>query len=84
MKKYIDADALLESLSVDPIECPGCPEPELLPELRALIEEAPSADVIPLGVEMWLDRFDIQTRHWRSEDGETVKVSFIINRKEQP
>ena len=43
--RLIDADALLDALEVDPIECPGCPEPEFLPEIRALLEEAPT--VIP-------------------------------------
>lgn len=40
--RLIDADALLAALEVDPIECPGCPEPEFLAELRAIIEEAPT------------------------------------------
>ena len=40
-------------------------------------------DVIPLGVEMWADRFDVQTRTWRTKDGETEAKSFIITRKER-
>ena len=44
--RLIDADALLDALEVDPIECPGCPEPEFLPEIRALLEEAPPVDAV--------------------------------------
>ena len=40
--RLIDADALLASLEVDPIECPGCPEPEYLAEFRELLESAPT------------------------------------------
>ena len=44
--RLIDADALLDALEVDPIECPGCPEPEFLPEIRALLEEAATVDAV--------------------------------------
>ena len=40
--RLIDADALIESMKVDPIECPGCPEPEFLEDLIAVLEEAPT------------------------------------------
>ena len=40
-------------------------------------------EVIPLGVEMWADRFDIKARLWKSEDKQTVVKSFIITRREQ-
>lgn len=39
--KLIDADALIESLSINPYECPGCPEPEYLEEIITLLETAP-------------------------------------------
>lgn len=70
--RLIDADALLAALEVDPIECPGCPEPEFMPEFRALIEEAPTVDAIPID---WIDLFqstpiggdsiDDMVREWR-------------------
>lgn len=40
--KLIDADALIRDLSVDPYECPGCPEPEFLQDLINVLESAPS------------------------------------------
>jgi len=40
--KLIDADALIRSLEVDPVECPGCPEPEYLKEFIELLAEAPT------------------------------------------
>lgn len=40
--RLIDADALIKSLEVDPVECPGCPEPEYLGELIELLREAPT------------------------------------------
>lgn len=39
--KLVDADALIESLSVNPLECPGCPEPEYLEDVITLLETAP-------------------------------------------
>ena len=47
------------------------------------VQDMPAEDVIPLGVEMWADRFDVQTRTWRSRDGETEAKSFIITRRER-
>lgn len=47
MSKFIDADALIERLSVDPVSCPGCPEPEFLPELIEILKQAQAADVVP-------------------------------------
>lgn len=41
--KLINASELIRSLQVDPIECPGCPEPEFLEELIAILEAAPAA-----------------------------------------
>lgn len=40
--KLIDTDKLIEELTVDPVECPGCPEPEWLGELIQILEEEPS------------------------------------------
>ena len=37
--KWINASELIRSLSVDPYECPGCPEPDFLPELIAMVDE---------------------------------------------
>lgn len=47
MAKYIDVDALIDSLTVDPVMCPGCPEAEFLPELIEILRQAPAADVVP-------------------------------------
>ena len=47
------------------------------------VQDMPAEDVIPLGVEMWADRFNIQTRTWRTKDGETEAKSFIITRRER-
>jgi len=38
MGKLIDADALIEALSINPEMCPGCPEPEWLQELSDLFD----------------------------------------------
>lgn len=40
--RLIDADALIRSLQVDPVECPGCPEPEYLGEFEELLKGAPT------------------------------------------
>lgn len=40
--RLIDADALIKSLMVDPMECPGCPEPEHLEEFIELLKNAPT------------------------------------------
>lgn len=40
--RLIDADALIKSLEVDPVECPGCPEPEYLQEFIELLNGAPT------------------------------------------
>lgn len=41
--RLIDADAIIKSLMVDPVECPGCPEPEELGEIIDILNEAPTA-----------------------------------------
>lgn len=43
--RLIDADALVAGLEVDPVECPGCPQPEWLHEFLALIENAPTIKI---------------------------------------
>lgn len=43
--KLIDADKLIEELSIDPAECPGCPEPEWLETFIQILEEAPEVEV---------------------------------------
>ena len=52
-------------------------------EYAEALEKIPAADVIPLGVELWSDRFEIKRRLWRSEDGEHMAESFMIVRKEE-
>ena len=49
----------------------------------ATVKRIPSAEVIPLGVELWADRFEIKTRDWRSADGDVVSKSFVITRREK-
>lgn len=44
MSRLIDADALIESLSINPEECPGCPEPEWLEELACVLALAPTIE----------------------------------------
>lgn len=44
--RLIDADALIESLSINPEDCPGCPEPEWLEELACVLALAPTVDAI--------------------------------------
>ena len=41
--KLVDADEIIASLSVDPYECTGCPEPEFLQDMISVLAEAPSA-----------------------------------------
>lgn len=48
MGKLIDADALIRSLMVDPVECPGCPEPEFLSDLIEVFKTAPTVDAVPV------------------------------------
>ena len=50
---------------------------------KTAIKELAAEDVIPLGVEMWADRFHIKTRIWWSEDKQTEAKSFIITRRER-
>lgn len=42
--RLIDADALIESLSIYPEDCPGCPEPEWLEELACVLALAPTVE----------------------------------------
>lgn len=42
--RLIDADALIESLTVDPIGCAGCPEPEFMDELIDILDTAPTVE----------------------------------------
>lgn len=43
--RLIDADALIESLTIDPIGCMGCPEPEWLEELSDILDTAPTIEM---------------------------------------
>ena len=40
--RLIDADALIQAMSPDPLLCPGCPEPENMQEFIDWIEMAPT------------------------------------------
>lgn len=42
--RLIDADALMESLTIDPIGCMRCPEPEWLEELSDILDTAPTIE----------------------------------------
>lgn len=42
--RLIDADALIDSLTINPERCPGCPEMEGLEEFVNLLDSAPTAD----------------------------------------
>ena len=39
--KWVNASEIIRSLTVDPIECPGCPAPEFLQDIINILEEAP-------------------------------------------
>lgn len=43
--RLIDADALIESLSINPEECPGCPEPEWLEQFADILDSAETVEV---------------------------------------
>lgn len=43
--KLVDADEIIKDLSVDPVECPGCPEPECLETFIQILEEAEEVKV---------------------------------------
>lgn len=47
MARLIDADALIEGLTVDPIACPGCPEFEGMEDLCNLLDSAPTVEPYP-------------------------------------
>lgn len=57
MNKLIDADALIQNLSVDPGECPGCPEPEFLNDLIEILKAAPVIDAVPVRHGKWLEDY---------------------------
>ena len=52
--RLIDADAPMESLTVDPIGCPGCPEPEWLEELSDILDTAPTIEAVELVRGEWI------------------------------
>lgn len=78
MGRLIDADKLVNTFVF---------HTNLNPDTKEFIEdtinEAETVDAIPLGVEMWMDRFNIQTRMWKTADGEVSKESFIITKTEE-
>ena len=73
MGKYIDKDKAIALVE----RCTS--KADAITALKMMIPE----DVIPLGVEMWAERFDIHARTWRTKDGETEAKSFIITRRER-
>lgn len=48
MHKLIDADVLIQGFMVDPLDCPGCPEPEFLDDLIEILKAATPVDAIPV------------------------------------
>ena len=73
MSNYIDKDKAIALVE----RCAS--KADAITALKMMIPE----DVIPLGVEMWADRFDAHTRTWHTKDGEMVAKSFIITRRER-
>ena len=60
--RLIDADALVDTLSVDPIGCAGCPEPEFMDELIDILDTAPTVKARVITCERctnWMSRDDI-------------------------
>lgn len=47
--RLIDARALIEQLKTDPVNCPGCPEPEWMEEFCQILEAAPAVEAIRRG-----------------------------------
>lgn len=43
--KLVDADALIEQLTINPEECPGCPEPEWLEDFIDMLDSAQEVDI---------------------------------------
>ena len=39
--RLIDVDALIDSITINPEECPGCPEPEWIEDFVNLLDIAP-------------------------------------------
>ena len=73
MGNYIDKDKAIALVTM------ATTKENALTSLKTMAPE----DVIPLGVEMWADRFHIKTRIWWSEDKKTESKSFVITRREQ-
>lgn len=48
MCKLIDADDLIQGLLIDPVDCPGCPEPDFLNDFVEILKAAPAVDAIPV------------------------------------
>lgn len=75
MSRLIDADKLINTFVFDT---------DLDPDTKEFIEDtindAKTVDAIPLGVEMWMNRFNIQTRMWKTADGDVSEESFIITK----
>lgn len=75
MGRLIDADKLINTFVFDT---------DLDLDTKEFIEytinDAKTVDAIPLGVEMWMNRFNIQTRVWQTADGDVSEASFIITK----
>lgn len=76
MKKIVDVEELIRMLSVDPTECPGCPEPEFLPDLIRVLEEAPAANY---GMNGWCKEIPTEER---TEKRTETRACDLISRAE--
>lgn len=65
--RLIDADALINSLTINPEECPGCPEPEWIEAFIDLLDIAPTVEERKTGT--WNMYYRM---HWRN--------TFVCNR----
>jgi hypothetical protein len=79
MSKYIKLDDVVKLILEEGLFCDTQEDREYSADR---VRELPAADVIPIGVELWSDRFEIKRRGWRSEDREHMAESFMIVRKE--
>ena len=77
--RLIDADALIESLTVDPVGCMGCPEPEWLDELSDILNTAPSIDLVTCGECMYREVCSNATDYGYCSTGERGELETIYD-----
>lgn len=75
MSRLIDADKLINTFVFDTNL-----DQDMKEFIEDTINDAKTVDAIPLGVEMWMNRFNIQTRVWQTADGDVSEESFIITK----